>query len=234
MHKPQDDIDNESALESSMATLAAAMADVSRMKILCALMDGRAWTATELATVAEISASTASAHLARLLQNKLVSCLSQGRHRYYRLAGSDVAEILEQLMGVSGKRLYLPVIHTPVSLRKARTCYDHLAGEIAVRLYHSLVKKGWLKEDGTALTEAGRDHFSRLGIALDDERKRKDCYACLDWSERRYHIGGRVGAAMFLHFQHKGWITRTPGYREVVITASGKQAFRTLFELIID
>lgn len=102
MHKHQDDTDNDSELEYSMASLAAALADASRVKILCALMDGRAWTATELATVADISASTASAHLARLLQNRLVTCLSQGRHRYYRLTGSDVAKLLEQLMGLSG------------------------------------------------------------------------------------------------------------------------------------
>lgn len=234
MHKHQDDTDNDSELEYSMASLAAALADASRVKILCALMDGRAWTATELATVADISASTASAHLARLLQNRLVTCLSQGRHRYYRLTGSDVAKLLEQLMGLSGISHPSPIVRTPVSLRKARTCYDHLAGEVAVRLYDSLVKKGWLEADGSALTETGRDHFSRLGIALGDESKRKACCACLDWSERRYHVGGSVGAALLLHCQHKGWLTRTPGYREVTVTASGKLALRTLFDVITD
>ena len=123
--------DNSAALEQAIAAVAAAMADPSRVKMLCALMDGRAWTATELSAAADVAPSTASGHLARLLDGKLITCLSQGRHRYYRLAGHDVAELVEQMMGLSWHRISPPETSAPKALREARTCYDHLAGAVA-------------------------------------------------------------------------------------------------------
>lgn len=128
-------IDSSDALDLSMAALAAVISDPSRIKMLCALMDGRAWTATELSVVADVAASTASAHLSRLVSEGLITCLSQGRHRYYRLAGTDIAGLLENIMGVSWLSVSSVKISTPSSLRVARTCYDHLAGEIAVHVY---------------------------------------------------------------------------------------------------
>lgn len=217
-------------LEQSMSALASAIADPSRISMLCALMDGCAWTATELSTVANVSASTASAHLAKLLNNRLVTCLSQGRHRYYRLAGSDIARLLETLMGVSLTN-YPRVTRTPQHLRHARTCYDHLAGEVAVQIYDYMSQSGWFRPDGNGLSPAGITGFARTGAQLDPQTTRKNTCACLDWSERRFHLGGSAGAALLIRFEQQEWITRTPGYREVIITRRGKAAFSRLFNI---
>lgn len=222
-------IDDSQALEQAMATVAAAMADVSRVKMLCALMDGRAWTATELSAVAGISSSTASAHLARLVSGNLLTCLSQGRHRYYRLSSREVAELLERVMGISWQSALAAKITTPSSLRQARTCYDHLAGEVAVKIYDLMLAEQWLTADGSALTGKGQQQFEQWGITLDPQSRRKKCSACLDWSERRFHLGGEAGAAFFAYGEEKGWFTRTPGYREVNITPAGKRALKKAF-----
>ncbi len=221
----------DDALERSIAAVAAAMADPSRVKMLCALMDGRAWTATELSTVADISASTASAHLNKLLVRQLVSCLSQGRHRYFRLAGQDIAQLIEQMMGVSWRRVNPPATRTPFALRRARTCYDHLAGELAVKIFEALRNKGWVTEEGDALTEEGTAFFTGIGLAVSGKTTRKRCCACLDWSERRFHLGGQAGALLLLHFEHKGWIHRTPGFREVTFTEEGMRGLQVLFAI---
>lgn len=218
-------------LEKAMALVAAALADPSRVSILCALMDGRAWTATELSVVAGIAASTASGHLTRLLNNGLVICLTQGRHRYYSLAGHHIAGLLENLMGVSMHTRSAPVTRTPQHLRYARTCYDHLAGELAVKIYEFMTREMWLTADGTALTATGLNELQRLGAVLNLHTRRKPCCPCLDWSERRHHLGGDAGAALMALLLQKEWVTRTPGYREVRITGSGKLAMSRLFGL---
>jgi len=148
--KPQDN-DEESALQRAMSSVAAALADPSRVSMLCALMDGRAWTATELSMVADIAPSTASGHLTRLLNGGLLLCLTQGRHRYYRLAGPDIAGLLENLMGVAMQPRLSPRVRTPVHLRYARTCYDHLAGELAVGIYAFMLSHSWINEEGETL-----------------------------------------------------------------------------------
>ena len=158
--------EEEGDLESKMALSAAVMADKSRSRMLCALMDGRAWTATELSAVADISASTASAHLARLCEQRFVVALAQGRHRYFRLAGSDIAELLERLMGVAWATSMPRRITTPPGLRHARTCYDHLAGEVAVRLFDTLVSRQWLTPDGETLTPLGLEKLAQMGVVL--------------------------------------------------------------------
>lgn len=226
-------IDSSDALERSMAALAHAISDPSRVKMLCALMDGRAWTATELSVVADVAASTASAHLSRLVSEGLITCLSQGRHRYYRLAGTDIAGLIENIMGVSWHSTSSAKISTPSSLRVARTCYDHLAGEIAVHIYDFMAAEGWVMSDGTSMTPSGQEQFRELGIMLNPKTRRKTCCGCLDWSERRFHLGGEAGAALYTHCEQKGWLTRTPGFRDVNITASGKRAFERLFSLYI-
>lgn len=226
---PEDD-----ALEHSVAAVAAAMSDPSRVKMLCALMDGRAWTATELSVVAGISASTASAHLNKLLASQLITCLSQGRHRYFRLAGQDIAQLIEVMMGVSWRRVNPPMTRTPVALRRARTCYDHLAGELAVKIFAALREKEWISEDGDRLTEAGEGFFARIGMPLSGKTTRKRCCACLDWSERRFHLGGHAGALLLLHFEQKGWIHRTPGFREVTFSSDGLRGLQALFSIDLE
>lgn len=221
--------DNAVSLEQAMSAIAGAISDPSRVRILCALMDGRAWTATELSAVADIATSTASGHLAKLLQSGLTVCLSQGRHRYYRLSGSDVASLLENIMGVSVKNIRAAETRAPIQLRRARTCYDHLAGEIAVEIYACMKAEKWIKADGSAVTEAGQRHFQAIGAALNPKTKRKPCCDCLDWSERRFHLGGDAGAALFIAFEVKGWLARIEGYREVRITEEGKSALHRLY-----
>ena len=218
-------------LELSVAAVAAAMSDPSRVKILCALMDGRAWTATELSAVAGIAASTTSAHLNKLVANQLITCLSQGRHRYFRLAGQDIAQLLELMMGVSWRRVKPPETRTPLALRHARTCYDHLAGEMAVKIYAALLKKGWITADGAALTEEGAVFFRSIGLPPSGSVTRKQSCACLDWSERRFHLGGHAGALLLLYFERKAWIRRTPGFREVVFTGEGRRGLQALFNI---
>lgn len=219
------------SLEKSMSLVASAISDPSRVSILCALMDGRAWTATELSAVAEIAASTASGHLTRLLNSGLIICLTQGRHRYYSLAGQHIAGLLENLMGVSMHPHISPTPRTPVNMRYARTCYDHLAGELAVKIYDFMLREKWLEADGNALTPEGKSQLQNLGAVLDPHPRRKACCPCLDWSERRFHLGGDAGSALMTLLLHKGWITRTPGYREVNMTGSGAIAMKKLFSL---
>lgn len=228
-NRPGEQGEIAAALEQAIAAVAATMADPSRVKMLCALMDGRAWTATELSVAADVAPSTASGHLARLVEGKLITCLSQGRHRYYRLAGHDVAALVEQMMGLSWSRITSPETSAPKALREARTCYDHLAGTVAVHIYEFMQAEGWLEADGSALTLHGREQFLKLGIPLNPNTRRKACCACLDWSERRFHLGGEAGAALLIHMESKGWIQRVAGYREAVVTASGKSAVRKHF-----
>lgn len=216
-----------------MAGLTAAMGEPSRIRILCALMDGRAWTATELSVVADIAASTASAHLAKLLSRGLILCVTQGRHRYYRLAGQDIAHLLESIMGVAIQRSAAPVSRTPARLRQARTCYDHLAGSVAVAIYQSMLSDGWLVADGSHLTPRGSQQFAALGITLDSHTRRKPCCACLDWSERRFHLGGAAGAALLCGCEQKGWLARVAGYREVAITPAGRRGLQRAFDIQI-
>ena len=215
--------------ETEMASLAAAMSDPSRMKILCALMDGKAWTATELSVIADIAASTTSAHLARLLKAKLITCLSQGRHRYFRLYGNHIASLLENMMGMTFQLSNSSRSKVPKELRNARTCYDHMAGEVAVKLYDFLLTYQWLNTDGCDLTAYGKEQFLQLGIEVDKKTTRKKCCPCLDWSERRFHVGGQLGASLFDFFEKNNWIERVYGYREVVITPKGHQEFRRHF-----
>lgn len=217
--------------ETDMAALAAAMSDASRMKILCALMDGRAWTATELSAVADIAASTTSSHLSRLVKANLLICISQGRHRYFRLSNNKIASLLESMMGITFQASNPSRSKVPDELLKARTCYDHLAGNIAVKLYDSLVSHGWLESDGSDLSLLGRDKFLKLGICLEAKTKRKKCCPCLDWSERKFHLGGFLGASLFEFLETHNWIERVQGYREVIITPKGHQELSHHFQV---
>ncbi|WP_294904713.1 ArsR/SmtB family transcription factor [Tatumella sp. UBA2305] len=219
----------ENPLLRPVSEIAAAMADPSRVSMLCALMDGRAWTATELSVVAGIAPSTASAHLARLQQNRLISCLSQGRHRYYRLSGEEVAAVLESLMGLSVNPQKTASVRTPAHLRHARTCYDHLAGEVAVAIYDVMLAEQWILPESECLSLPGKEKFLLMGISDIPKLRRKAACACLDWSERRFHLGGNAGAQLLTIMLQNQWITRQPGYREVTFTPQGKRAVKRFF-----
>jgi DNA-binding transcriptional ArsR family regulator len=234
LHRPAADSADDAQLEDRLAATAALMADKSRARMLCMLMDGRAWTATELGAAADIAPSTASAHLAKLTEQRFIVCLAQGRHRYYRLASTAIADLLEKLMSVSYEGLQTRRITTPVYLRHARTCYDHLAGDIAVKLYDTFLQCGWLNDAGTALTPQGQAAFENLGIATEQgTSRRKFCCPCLDWSERRYHLGGALGAALLTHFDVQRWVEKDTASRSIRITARGEKALKQHFGLAL-
>lgn len=219
----------------SIARIAALVGDHARAEVLTALLADRALTATELAAVAGVTKQTISAHLAKLLDAKLVAVESQGRHRYFRLADRDVAQLLESLMGVAFRTGAVRARSSPrePALRRARVCYDHLAGEVGVRMYEALVKKRALVKSGARLelSAEGRRLFRRL--AIDPEalarQKRALCRACLDWSERRHHLAGALGAALLDRVLALGWARRVRDSRVVLLTPRGEQALSRMF-----
>ena len=218
-----------------IARTAAVIGDPGRANMLVALLDGRALTASELAAAAGVSAPTASGHLARLLEAGLVDAVRQGRHRYFRLAGADVAELLERLTGLAQRTGAKPMRPGPreAAMRQARVCYDHLAGERAVALAESLAARDLVRlAPDASVTAAGRDFFSNLGFDLEAlaRGRRPLCRACLDWSERRAHIAGALGAAILDRTLDKGWARRGEG-RVVAFPAAGAAAFERAFGL---
>ncbi|EJL02108.1 MULTISPECIES: helix-turn-helix transcriptional regulator [Pseudomonas] len=211
-----------------VSQVAAAIAEPARTRMLCALMDGHARTSTELASIAEVSASTASAHLAKLKDLALVRLHIQGRHRYYSLADPRVAQALEALMVIGQNAAPTFTPRTPDRLQFARTCYDHMAGTLAVRLHDHMIEAGWLVEgEGPdyRLSEAGEGLFAGLGIdvqALAIQRRRFAC-PCLDWSMRRPHLGGALGAALLQLAIKRKWLIQDLDSRALGLTASGRR-----------
>jgi DNA-binding transcriptional ArsR family regulator len=219
----------------SIVGIAALIGDHARAEILTALMAGRALTATELAAVAGVTKQTVSTHLGKLLDSNLLAVESQGRHRYFRLANRDVAHLLENLMGLAFRVGAVRLRSSPCepALRKARVCYDHLAGELGVLVYESLVRQRALRFDAgaLALSERGSDLFRGLGIDTAElaQRKRASCRACLDWSERRHHLAGAVGAALLDRIVEMRWATLARDSRVVHFSANGERALRRAF-----
>jgi DNA-binding transcriptional ArsR family regulator len=212
----------------TIAKVAALIGDPARANMLVALMDGRALTVTELAEIAGVTLQTASGHLARLSEAALTSTASQGRHRYIRLAGPEVSQVLESLMSLAQHTGSVPVRTGPrdAALRTARICYDHLAGEHAVRFYDMLVEQQFVVDtQNVALTAAGRAYFMKLGIDVDalGRKRRQLCKPCLDWSERRSHLGGALGAALLNKLLERGIANRGPG-RLVILHPEGLSA----------
>jgi DNA-binding transcriptional ArsR family regulator len=218
-----------------IATIAALIGETARAEILAALLGGQALTATELAQVAEVTKQTASAHLAKLTAAKLLAVESQGRHRYFRLADRDVAHLLESLMGVAYRAGAVRLRSSPrePALRKARVCYDHLAGDLGVMAFESFERRRFLRRvDGLLqLTPAGRAFFDGLGVATDGGTSRRPlCRTCLDWSVRRHHLAGALGAALLERVQALGWARRAKPSRVLAFTPRGEAAFRAALE----
>jgi DNA-binding transcriptional ArsR family regulator len=219
-------------MASELVRIGALLADPSRAEILAALMDGRARTGSELARHIGIAASTASEHLGKLLDASLVRVEAQGRHRYWRLASTSVAELLEALgAGASGVMPSGP--RAPARLVYARSCYDHLAGAVAVAIFDRLVADGHLAErdHGLTVTPAGVGRFASSGVdvAALGGGTRPVARACLDWTERTHHLGGSAGRALFEALQARGWVRRGGQPRAVDVTDVGREALRATF-----
>jgi DNA-binding transcriptional ArsR family regulator len=218
----------------NLAAVAALLGDPARANMLTALMHGRALTATELAHEAGVTLQTTSGHLSRLEAAQLLRVEKQGRHRYFRLSGEDVAEVLEGLMGLAARTGHLRTQLGPKdpALRQARICYDHLAGDMGVFAFDRLRAKGAVAGDDrdVEVTEPGRDFFARMGIDTEKlkREKRPLCRACLDWSERRYHIAGAVGAQFLAKLLENGWARREKDSRVIHFTPRGRENFSRL------
>ena len=218
-----------------ISRVAALVGDPARANILTALLDGHALTSSELAQEGGVTLQTASSHLAKLLDARLVGVRKAGRHRYYHLGGRDVAHMLEAIMGVAasaGPARVRPGPKEP-ALRKARVCYDHLAGELGVRLYEGIARMKLIAKDGEsiALTRKGRRFCTDFAIDLADldRLRRPMCRECLDWSARRSHLAGSVGAAFLTRVYDLGWAKREKGSRVVTFSKVGEKAFLDRF-----
>ncbi|MCW6510095.1 ArsR/SmtB family transcription factor [Lichenifustis flavocetrariae] len=224
----------------SVAQIGALLGDPARAAMLQALMDGRALTASELAQVAGIAPQTASGHLAQLAAASLVTMSKQGRHRYHRLATPQVARLLENLMLVASDAVRMKPRVGPrdARLRLARTCYDHMAGWLGVSLADTLAARGWIEitDDAALVTPEGLQGLAALEIDAEASRtggRRATllCRPCLDWSERRPHLAGRLGTALCMHCLKQGWVRQQSGSRALDITPAGWRALRDEFDI---
>ena len=234
---------NVEDIDATASSIAAAIGEPARARMLYCLVDGRARTSTELAIVADVSPSTASVHLQRLKTNRLVKVLAQGKHRYYSLEGASVAAMLEALSVLAGgsnnaSNTFAP--STPGRLRSARTCYDHIAGVLGVSLLDRFSERGWLcgpSESTNAydLTPAGAQAFAALGIDVEETRalRRRFAFACVDWSERRPHMGGALGAALLKLALKRKWVTQELDGRALEVTKLGRREMLARFGLQI-
>ena len=225
---------------SHIARAAALLGEPARAAMLWLLIDGRARPAGELAFAANVSAQSASGHLARLVEAELLQVETQGRHRYYRLSSHAVAHALESLAALAPRPAVRPLPASrgaPEALRYARTCYDHLAGELAVRWLEQAERKGLLARDAKnfELTAKGEKAFRRFGVDIDALRgaKRQFACGCLDWSERRFHLGGALGAALLAHFLERRWLLKVQKSRVLQLTPQGREGLNEAFSLTL-
>jgi len=226
--------------EKDIAWIASLVGDQARSRILLALMDGRARTAKELAFFARIAPPTASGHLAKLVDAHLVAVEPQGRHRYYRLASERVGQMIESMAIVAGDALPFvrPGRRVPETLATARRCYDHLAGRTGVAIADALVRRGCIvfADGGGEVTAEGHGFFAGLGLDLArfGATRRVFCRPCLDWTERRHHLAGAVGAALCQHCLERAWLQPTRDSRALSITPEGKEALASHFGIDVD
>ncbi len=223
--------------EPRLARVAALVADPTRARMLAYLLAGECASAGELARTATIGAATASAHLAKLVDAGLLACEPRGRHRYFRIADADVAHALEALAMVAERSAHDRSWSAParLRLREARCCYGHLAGRRGVALLNQMLARGWLvaAEDEYALTPAGTLGLAALGFAAGPgltSGARRIAYPCLDWSERRDHLAGKLASGLLAHFIAQGWLRRIGAERALELTPPGRQALATLLE----
>ena len=225
--------------DTAVSRIAAAIGKPARARMLYCLADGRARTSTELAVVADVTPSTASVHLQRLKTQRLVKVFAQGKHRYYSLEGANVAAALEALSVLAGRSRDPFVANTPNRLRAARTCYDHIAGSLGVSLHDRFQTLGWLSadpatgDDACDLTPKGKKAFEALGIDVEAARalRRRFAYACVDWSERRPHLGGALGAALLQVALKRKWVAQDLDSRALGVTSLGRREMLTRFGL---
>jgi DNA-binding transcriptional ArsR family regulator len=226
---------------ANMVEVAALVGDNARATMLAALMGGQALTASELAALARVSKSTASGHLAKLANARLLTVTAKRRNRYYRIASPLVARMLESIKAVAA--IEMPARYRPRSaqddaLRFARTCYDHLAGHLGVAIADAMTARKYvvLSDEGGEVTPAGKRFLNTFGADLTEKSggRRIFCRACLDWSERRYHVAGRVGAEIWRRCLERGWLTQQRDTRVVRVTPSGHRGLRDTFGLDLD
>ena len=229
-------LDLRMVAKANLVEVAALVGDTARATMLAALMDGQALTAGELAYLARISPSTASGHLGKLAAARLVAVTAKRRFRYYRLASPRIAQMLESIKAVAAIDVpprYAPRSAQDDALRFARTCYDHLAGRLGVAIADALIARGHLvlADDGGEVTAAGESFLASFGAALGAKTRgrRIYCRPCLDWSERRYHVAGRVGAEICRRCQELGWIRRVRDSRALRLTEAGRTGLRDQF-----
>jgi DNA-binding transcriptional ArsR family regulator len=228
----------EDHADGAVSRIAAAIGQPARARMLYCLVDGHARTSTELAMVADVTPSTASVHLHRLKAQRLVRVFAQGKHRYYGLEGANVAAVLEALSVLAGGSRDVFVPNTPNRLRAARTCYDHIAGGLGVSLHDRFKALGWLSgglgaDNAYDLTPDGAKAFEALGIDIEATRtlRRRFAYACVDWSERRPHVGGAVGAALLNVALKRKWVTQDLDSRALTVTRVGRREMLIRFGL---
>jgi DNA-binding transcriptional ArsR family regulator len=225
--------------DARIAEIAALVGDPARTNILAALMGGRALTAGELVHAAGVSPQTTSGHLGKLTNGRLIACVKQGRHRYYRIATPRVAEMLESIMAVvaDAPPRYRPRSKLDDAMRDARTCYDHFAGKLGVGITDALCALGHvtLSEEGGELSEKGMVFFEKFGIDLAAARSRRRifCRPCLDWTERRPHLGGTVGAVLAQRCFDLKWVQRTRDSRALIVTPAGRRGLTDTFGLSV-
>ena len=222
--------------DAPVAAIAAAIGEPARARMLYCLVDGRSRTSTELAVVANVTPSTASVHLQRLKAERLVKVFAQGKHRVLSLERAEVAAALEALSVLAGGSLERFVARTPHRLREARTCYDHIAGTLGVALHDRFMALEWLSSRSASdssydLTDHGIKAFETLGIDVEGARglRRRFAFACVDWSERRPHLGGALGAALLEVALRRRWVSRDLDSRALRVTSAGRREMRVRF-----
>jgi DNA-binding transcriptional ArsR family regulator len=211
-------------MDDAVSRIAAAIGEPARARMLFCLMDNHARTATELSVVAGVTPSTASVHLSRLRTERLIALEVQGKHRYYRLQSAGVARVLESLSVLAGVKRSKFVPNTPTRLRHARTCYDHMAGTFGVSLHDQLLSVGWLTKN-YELSPQGVKGLADLGadVATAQAQRRRFAYPCLDWSERRFHLGGALGSLLLKLALHRKWVIQDLDSRALSITTLGRR-----------
>lgn len=227
-------------IDSDVSVIASLVSETSRAAILTVLLDGRLHAASELAYMAGIKPQTASFHLAKMVEANAVAVEKQGRHRYYGIRNPEVAQVMESLLSIAPpiEIKSLRQAADDKALRLARTCYDHLAGSLGVQLTDTLIRIGALCEENKqfTVTEKGEEFLANFQIDLDEvkQKRRSFSHKCLDWSERRHHLGGSLGNALLERLLELNWVQRLPGTRAIQITSEGKIGFKEVFSVDIE